>query len=139
MKLVLVGKEDGVKIPAHRDIIHAGFVSEMEKVALIKGAKFLVNNSINESLSLVMLESMILGRPVIVNGNCDVMRGQCQRSNAGLYYNNYQEFEAVINFMLTHSHEYEAMCKNGLDFVRKNYTWTVVIKNICDFIETYRK
>lgn len=139
LKLVLVGKEDGVKVPIHKDIIHAGFISDLEKSALIKGAKFLVNNSINESLSLVMLESMILGRPVIVNGNCDVMRGQCQRSNAGLYYNNYLEFEAVINYMLTHDREYEAMCENGVVFVRKNYTWSVVIKNICNFIETYKK
>ena len=86
-----------------------------------------------------MLESMILGRPVIVNGNCDVMRGQCQRSNAGLYYNNYLEFEAVINYMLTHNHEYEEMCRNGVDFVRKNYAWTTVIDNICKFLENYKK
>ena len=139
LKLVLVGKEDGVKVPNHKEIIHAGFISESEKNALMKGAKFLVNNSINESLSLVMLESMILGRPVVVNGNCDVMRGQCQRSNAGLYYNNYSEFEAVINYMLSHENEYEAMRENGIDFVKKNYTWPVVINNVCNFIESYKK
>ena len=137
--MVLVGKEDGVKVPNHKEIIHAGFISESEKNALMKGAKFLVNNSINESLSLVMLESMILGRPVVVNGNCDVMRGQCQRSNAGLYYNNYSEFEAVINYMLSHENEYEAMRENGIDFVKKNYTWPVVINNVCNFIESYKK
>lgn len=85
-----------------------------------------------------MLESMILGRPVIVNGNCDVMRGQCQRSNAGLYYNNYLEFEAVINYMLTHDREYEAMCENGVDFVRKNYTWSVVTRIYAIFLKPTR-
>ena len=138
LKLVLIGKVDDVSIPSNRYIVHAGFVSEKEKMALIRGAKFLVNHSINESLSLVILESMILGRPVVVNGNCAVMKGQCLRSNAGLYYENYLEFEGVINYLLTHKEVRAAMGKNGISFVKQNYIWPVVIKNVSNFIETYR-
>ena len=39
-----------------------------------------------ESLSMVALEAWALGRPVLANGRCDVLKGQCIRSNAGLYY-----------------------------------------------------
>ena len=39
-----------------------------------------------KALSLVLLESLGLGVPVLVNGGCDVTRGHCQRSNGGLYY-----------------------------------------------------
>ena len=41
-----------------------------------------------ESLSMVALEAWALGRPVVANGKCDVLRGQAVRSNAGLYYEN---------------------------------------------------
>ena len=34
---------------------------------------------------MVALEAWALGRPVLANGRCDVLVGQCQRSNAGLY------------------------------------------------------
>ena len=37
-----------------------------------------------ESLSMVALEAWALGRPVLANGRCDVLKGQCIRSNAGL-------------------------------------------------------
>jgi len=36
-----------------------------------------------ESLSIVALEAWALGRPVLANGRCDVLKGQCLRSNAG--------------------------------------------------------
>ena len=32
------------------------------------------------------------GKPVLANGKCDVLRGQCIRSSAGLYYESYAEF-----------------------------------------------
>ena len=35
---------------------------------------------------MVALEAWALGRPVLANGKCDVLKGQCIRSNAGLYY-----------------------------------------------------
>jgi glycosyltransferase involved in cell wall biosynthesis len=51
-----------------------------------------------ESLSMVALEAWALGRPVLANGACDVLKGQCIRSNAGLYYESYQEFaETLLN------------------------------------------
>ena len=34
---------------------------------------------------MVALEAWALGRPVLANGKCDVLKGQCMRSNAGLY------------------------------------------------------
>lgn len=138
LKLLLLGTLDNTKIPEHTDIVYLGFVSQEEKLAFIRGARFLVNNSVGESLSIVLLESMLLGRPVLVNANCDVMRGQCQRSNAGLYYDNYLEFEAMTNYLLSHPKEYETMAQNGVEFVRKNYIWSEVIRNFSNLIETFR-
>lgn len=78
LKLIVVGKTDD-KMPLiySEDIIYAGFVTEEEKTALLKGAKLLVMPSLYESLSLVILESMAVKRPVLVNGRCAVLKGQC--------------------------------------------------------------
>ena len=49
-----------------------------------------------ESLSMVTLEAWWAERPVLANAKCDVLRGQCQRSNAGLYYASYDEFREAL-------------------------------------------
>ena len=45
---------------------------------------------------MVALEAWALGRPVLANGRCDVLKGQCIRSNAGLYYESYEEFAEAL-------------------------------------------
>ena len=45
---------------------------------------------------MVALEAWALGKPVLANGRCDVLKGQCLRSNAGLYYESYAEFAETL-------------------------------------------
>ncbi|MDE5698815.1 MAG: glycosyltransferase [Lachnospiraceae bacterium] len=80
-----------------------------------------------------------LGRPVLVNGDCNVLKGQCIRSNAGLYYSSYAEFEKALNYMLTNTEAYSQMMKNGLEFVRNNYSWQYVVENVSSLIEEIGK
>lgn len=136
MKLLVAGRIDNyLTIQNHSDIVYLGFVSEEEKIKLMKNAKFLILPSEWESLSLVILESMALKRPVLVNGECAVLKGQCIRSNAGLYYTSYLEFEYAMNYILNHKDEYNEMCENGYDFVKKNYDWNEVVRNVSSLIE----
>ena len=85
IQLVLAGKTL-IDIPSHPDIRHLGFVSEEDKYNAIAGAELLVNSSLFESLSIVIMEAWSLGIPVLVNGRSTVMVGQCTRSNGGLWY-----------------------------------------------------
>lgn len=136
LKMIIVGRMDnGMRITYSEDIVYAGFVTEEEKTAIIQNARLLVMPSLYESLSLVILESMAVKRPVLVNGRCEVLKGQCIRSNAGLYYENYFEFEAALNYILSNEDAYAQMCENGFSFVKNNYEWESVIKNIVSLIE----
>ena len=72
LKLVLMGKAV-MDIPKYPDIISLGFVSDETKFAVMASAKALVLFSQFESLSIVVLESMMMGRPVLVNGKCEVL------------------------------------------------------------------
>jgi glycosyltransferase involved in cell wall biosynthesis len=135
LKLLVVGKFDnGVKVTISDDIIYAGFVTDDERNIILSNAKILINPSKYESLSLSILESMIARTPILVNGNCDVLKGQCIRSNAGLYYTNYMEFEYGLNFILNNEEAYREMCENGYKFVKENYDWDTVVENVTSLI-----
>ena len=127
VKLVLMGKAV-CDIPKSKDIISLGFVSEEDKFNGIKGAKALILPSKFESLSISVLEAMTLSKPVIVNGICDVLKGHCTKSNGGLYYKNYFEFEGCINYMLDHEAEYQKMCINARKYVDDYFQWDDIMK-----------
>lgn len=135
LKLVLIGKE-AMRVPSHPDIVPLGFVSEETKYAVMRGAEALVLFSRFESLSIVVLESMALGRPVLVNGRCEVLRGHCVRSGAGLYFGSGREFAAQLDYLRTHRGVYEKMCANGPKYVRENYTWEVVRSNVSGLVNS---
>lgn len=138
LKLVLMGKAV-CDIPKSPDIISLGFVSEEDKFDGIKGAKALILPSKFESLSISVLEAMTLSVPVIVNGICDVLKGHCVKSNGGLYYKNYFEFEGCINYMLEHPEEYAIMCKNARKYVEDYFQWDDIMKKFDSIIERVGK
>lgn len=133
LKLVLLGKPV-MKIPKHRDIISLGFVSNEMKFAVMRDAKALVLFSQFESLSMVVLESMTMGRPVLVNGKCEVLKDHCIKSNAGLFFTSDREFEETLDYLLNHQEVYEAMCFNGITYVKQYYQWNTIVKNLRNFI-----
>lgn len=139
LKLIVMGNiDDKMTLTHSEDIIYTGFVTDEQKTAIIANARLLVMPSFYESLSIVILESMAAGRPVLVNGNCAVLKGQCIRSNAGLYYTNYFEFEEALRYMLSNETAYRQMCENGLRFVKENYNWEKVTADVSSLFEKLR-
>lgn len=125
--LVLMGKPV-MEIPRDDGIVSLGFVSDEMKLAVMKEAFALVLCSRFESLSMVVLESMMVGRPVLVSARCEVLKGHCVRSNAGLYFGNYPEFRECVRWLLSHPAEYEKMRENGREYVKENYSWETILK-----------
>lgn len=136
LKLALMGKPV-LTIPDDPDIVYLGFVSEEEKQAVLSHSLALVLFSHFESLSIVVLESMIAERPVLVSGKCDVLKGHCIRSNAGLYFDSYPEFALSLRYLKTHPTEYQAMCHNGRRYVEENYRWDVIVQKYARLIDLF--
>ena len=134
LKLVLMGKAV-CEIPKHPDIISLGFVTDEDKFDGISGAKALILPSKFERLSISVLEAMTLSKPVIVNGICDVLKGHCIKSNGGLYYKNFFEFEGCVNYLLEHPDVYEIMCKNARKYVEDYFQWEDIMKKFDDIIK----
>ena len=134
LKLVLAGKS-AMEIPRNKDIVTLGFVSEDEKVNLIKKSKLLILPSKFESLSLSTLEAMYLKVPVLLNGKCEVLKQHAILSNGGLYYENKWEFIETLDYLIRNSKIAERMGDNGRRYVDENYKWDIVMKKLYKAIE----
>lgn len=134
IKLVLMGKPV-IPIPKNNDIISLGFVDDQDKFDGIAAAEVLVLPSRFESLSMVVLEAMSVDTLVLVNGECEVLKGHCTKSNGALYYKNYFEFEGALNYLLTHPVETNAMKQNAKAYVHDNYRWDVITKRLEELIQ----
>jgi len=127
IKLVLIGNT-ALKIPSHPDVRHLGFLPEEDKFDALSGAELLVMPSFYESLSMVTLEAWALGRAVLANAHCEVLKGQCQRSNGGLYYENYPEFREALKLLLASPRLRAVLGENGKAYYDANYTWDIIEK-----------
>ena len=138
LKLVLAGKS-AMEIPRNKNIVTLGFVSEDEKVNLIRKSKLLILPSKFESLSLSTLEAMYLKVPVLLNGKCEVLKQHAILSNGGLYYENKWEFIETLDYLIRNSKIAERMGENGRKYVNENYKWNVVMKKLVECIEKFKK
>lgn len=107
-------------------ILDLGFVTEEEKHDAMAGATAFCHPSVNESFSIVILESWLAGTPVLVHGAGEVMPDHCRKSNGGLWFRNYPEFEEALALFLTKASLREAMGKAGQCYVREKYSWASV-------------
>ncbi len=134
LSLVLIG-HSLLPIPEHPRIRHLGFLDDTDKFDAIAGADLLIMPSYYESLSMVTLETWALGRPVLANGKCDVLKGQCIRSNAGLYYETYGEFVGALEAIEQNRWLAGTLGRSGRQFFRDHYDWPVIERKYLEMFE----
>lgn len=125
VRLVLIGTQV-MPVPKHRDIVTLGFVSDEERFQWLSGAQVFVMPSPFESLSMATLEAWILGVPAIVNARCEVLKGHCQRSKAGLYYHTAGEFSAALSILRANAGLRHELGERGRAYVQQHYNWQAV-------------
>ncbi len=128
LKLVLIGNGT-VPIPdtLRENVVDLGFVPARDKIDAYRAATVFCQPSVNESFSLVIMEAWLQETPVMVHGGCPVTRGHCIRSNGGLYFENYPEFEEILRRLLDDTGLRERMGKAGRAYVLRNYEWTRIV------------
>ena len=134
LKLVLIGGGD-IDLPDRENIIDLGFVDAQDKYDAYGAASLFCNPSEFESFSIVIMESWFAGTPVLVNGKCAVTRDFVSRTNGGLYYENYPEFEKCVEYILSHEAVAAQMGKNGRGFVLDNFAWDKIVKNYMEYFD----
>jgi glycosyltransferase involved in cell wall biosynthesis len=134
VKLVLVGNSI-LPIPPHPDVVPLGFLPEQDKFDGLSGAEMLIMPSFYESLSMVTLEAWALGRPVLANARCEVLAGQCRRSNGGLFYDDYRQFREALRLLLASPRLRAALGENGRRYYYANYTWDIIERKYLDIVK----
>jgi glycosyltransferase involved in cell wall biosynthesis len=127
-RLVLIGPGE-ITIPpeAADSIVDLGFVTAQDKYDAYAAATVTCQPSLNESFSIVMMESWLLGTPALVHGRCAVTTDHCRRSNGGLYFTNYDEFAGTVNYLFTHPETARQMGQNGRAYVQNHFAWDIVL------------
>jgi glycosyltransferase involved in cell wall biosynthesis len=134
LDLVLVGSKV-LDVPAHPRIRYVGFLPDEDKFDAIAAADVLIMPSRYESLSMVALEAWALGRPVLANGHCDVLRGQVIRGNGGLYYESFEEFAEALYALEGAGPIGGPFGRNGREFFRRHYAWPVIERKYLDMFD----
>lgn len=138
LRLVLAG-EQVMDLPSVDDIIQVGVLSDDEKAEAIAGAVALVQPSPFESFSIVLCEAWLQSRPVLVQGYSEVLKGQAMRSEGGLPYLGFAEFEGCLQRLLDDPVLADELGKNGHRYVRENYDWDTVLNRFEDGLRIAQK
>ncbi len=124
--LVLMGVRL-MSLPDDPFIRFAGQLSDRERLQGLEAATVVVCPSPFESLSLLALEALSVGTPILCNARSDVLVEHCVRSNGGLYYANGDEFVECLKLLVGDPRLRAALGQNGRDYVRRNFRWDVVL------------
>ena len=138
LDLVLIGSAI-MPVPQHPRIHHLGFLPDEDKFDAIAASDLLIMPSYFESLSMVALEAWAMGRPVLANGRCDVLKGQCIRSGAGLYYERYEEFAETLYSLESNGPLNARLGRNGRDYFAQHYTWPVIERKYLDMFDRLKR
>jgi glycosyltransferase involved in cell wall biosynthesis len=124
--LVLMGVKL-MSLPEEPFIRFAGLLSDRERLQALEAATVVVCPSPYESLSLLALEALSVGTPVLVNARSAVLVEHCVRSNGGLFYADRDEFVECLQVLMRDERLRAGLGSNGRDYVRQNYRWDVVL------------
>lgn len=136
LKLVFIGNG---QLPGYaldnKNIIDIGYISEEEKYDAMENSVCLCQPSSKESFSYVIMEAWMMKKPVIVNEECDVTVHHCRKSNGGLFFANYDEFENCLNYIFSNKDLSDRMGRNGFEYLQKNLTWPLIIDRFLQFVD----
>ena len=136
--LVLMGVKL-MQLPEVPWVKFAGLLSERERLEALEAATIVVVPSPFESLSLLALEAMAVGTPVLCNGHSDVLVEHCRKSNAGLWYNDRDEFVETAKLLLADDRLRRSMGRNGKEYVKREYRWEAILAKYDKLIAAVRQ
>lgn len=136
LKLILIGGGE-IEIPKDfaSEIIDLGFVDREDKYDACAASLCLCQPSTHESFSIVIMESWLCGRPVLVHENCDVTSAFAVESNSGLYFKDFFDFEGAVKYYIENPETAETMGKTGKQYVSERFTWDVITRKYTDFFK----
>ena len=138
LKLVLIGGGQ-IDIPKEftEQVIDLGFVSVEDKRDAMSAAYLLCNSSFFESFSIVIMESWLVKRPVLVAEQCVVTTNFCLESNGGLFFDSQAVFCGCVDFLLNNREIADQLGENGYKYVMNNFIKDRITEKYIDFLSQF--
>jgi len=133
LKLVVAGSGD-FDHKGSEHIKDIGFISREDLFQGYEEALAVCQPSVNESFSIILMESWMMKTPVLVHEKCDVTRDHVKRSGGGLWFKNYFDFEECLEIFLKNEETRIKMGHSGSRYVGQEYGWDRIIEKIETFI-----
>ncbi|MCB0978809.1 MAG: glycosyltransferase family 4 protein [Acidimicrobiales bacterium] len=128
LALVTIGVGD-VHIPADvaDSVFDLGRVDDRERDDAFAAASGYLQPSALESFSRTIMEAWLTGTLVIANAASEVVAWHCERSGAGLLYDDDNELEQCLRFLAEAPEAAATLAAPGRDYVLDNYTWEATL------------
>ncbi len=141
--LVYVGPDENMKreilkklmnFPNIKNVIFLGAVTPTVRNFCMQNALLTVIPSRKEAMSMVALETSILGTPFIATESCGLDDFSINKAGFICGHNSSSITER-LNFLLKNPEEISITGKNAQSYVRKNYTWDKILLEMNSYIK----
>jgi glycosyltransferase involved in cell wall biosynthesis len=122
-----LGGSGELALPDRPDIVRLGFIPEPELPDAFAAATLFCQPSLNESLSIVLMEAWLQGRPALVHADSAVTSFHVARSGGGLAFSSYEEFRAALDRIAADPAAADAMGARGREYVLAEYAPSAVM------------
>lgn len=126
-----------VPLPNRPDVIGLGFLQEHELPNAYAAASLYCQPSVNESLSIVLMESWLQARPALVHSDCAVTRFHIEQSGGGLHFRSYEEFGAALDHIAADHEAAAAMGERGRAYVLAHYSPDATYERLTNAINRF--
>lgn len=133
-RLILTGDLQ-MELPNDPAIVYAGFVTESQKFALMSAADVFIMPSEFESLSVVTLEAMGQGTPILGNIRSAVIQDHIIQSKVGRLYHDRESFARNLAELIGASRgDRGELAQAARSYVAENYSHAKVRQRVVDAV-----
>lgn len=120
-------------------VIDVGFLPGDQRDDAFAAASAYLQPSRYEAFSRTIMEAWLAGTPVVANNASDVVRWHCERSGAGITYDDEAEFEQCLRFLADAPDGARRLAESGRAYVLANYTWDAVLDRVEQCLTTWTR
>ena len=117
----------GIRLPSRPEIRAVVPEDAHARLDAIGGALLAVLPARLSSFASQALEPLSLGTPLLVNASAGELVEVCRAAAGGLYYGNYEEFEAILELALTDPALFTRLGECGREYSASRNDWTEVV------------
>ena len=129
LSLVLMGVKM-IRVAEAPYLRHAGVLPDRERMVAYEAADVAIAPASADLLAESVLESFAVGTPVLASARNAAAVEHCSKANAGLYYENRDEFVDCLRLLASDPSLRQKLGNNGRRYIEEHYRWDGVVMRL---------